>query len=130
MTYVNHIPQGDAWQTMRDIGRVFPDFSWQVQKPSGNAPRFLSAPDGINWHTSFVLPDGMSRLHVHIQKGQLPQEGQAVLRLELTARGIGSDTSLGAIRDWFAFAHEAIVLGFADLTAYHVQKDIWKLQED
>ena len=59
-----------------------------------------------------------------------PQEGQAVLRLELTTRGIGRDTSLSTIRDWFAFAHESIVLGFADLTAYHVQKDIWKLQED
>jgi uncharacterized protein (TIGR04255 family) len=130
MTYVNHILQNTAWKSMSDIGHVFPDFSWQKQGPSGNKPRFLSEPEGINWRTSFVLADDMGRLHVHIQKGQLRQEGQPVLRLELTARGIGREKSLDTMRDWFEFAHESIVWGFADLTDYQVQKNIWKRRED
>jgi uncharacterized protein (TIGR04255 family) len=129
MTYVNHIPQGAEWEALRDIGKVFPDFSWGKLSPSGNEPRFLPDPEGINWRTSFFLADDMGRLHVHIQKGQLRQEGRPVLKLELTARGIGSDKRLDAMQDWFAFAHESIVLGFADLTDYQVQKNIWKLRE-
>jgi len=129
MTYVNHIPQGLAWATMGDIGKVFPDFSWQTESPSGNTPRFLSPPESVNWQTSFAVSD-MSRLHVHIQTAQLRQGGLPVLRLELTARGIGANASLDTMREWFDFAHGLIVHGFADLTGYQVQRDIWKLRED
>jgi hypothetical protein len=128
MTYVNHIHEGEGWQTTSDTGAVFPDFTWQSKSPSGDAQRFLSPPEGINWRTSFVLPDNLSRLHVHIQKGQL-QNTQRVFRFELTARGIGENKSLEAMPNWFDFAHESIVRGFADLTGYQVQRDVWKLRE-
>ena len=71
----------------------------------------------------------MGRLHVHIQKGQLRENGQQVFRFELTARGIGENKSLEAMPNWFDFAHESIVRGFADLTGYQVQRDVWKLSE-
>jgi uncharacterized protein (TIGR04255 family) len=129
MTYVNLIPEGEAWQTTSDTGAVFPDFTWQPKSPRGDAQRFLSLPEGINWRTSFVLPNNMGRLHVHIQKGQLRENGQQVFRFELTARGIGENKSLESMPNWFDFAHESIVRGFADLTGYQVQRDVWKLSE-
>lgn len=130
MTYVHHIPQSNAWKTMNDIGQVFPDFFWRNQSPNRNEPRFLPAPEGINWRTSFVLADDIGRLHVHIQKGQLRQEGLPVLRLELTARGIGTNKSLDTMRSWFDVAHKSIVMGFADITDYQVQKNIWRRREE
>jgi uncharacterized protein (TIGR04255 family) len=130
MTYVNHIPQGPAWASMSEIGKVFPDFSWQSKSPSGHTARFLSAPERIDWRTSFLLSDTTSRLHVHMQMGQLPQTGLPVLRLELTVRGIGATQSLDTMHQWFDFAHETIVRAFADLTSEQAQKDVWKLREE
>jgi len=77
-----------------------------------------------------MLSDTTSRLHVHMQMGQLPQTGLPVLRLELTARGIGATQSLDTMRQWFDFAHETIVRAFADLTSEQVQRDVWKLRKD
>jgi len=88
MTYINHIPQGDGWTTLNEIGNVFPDFALRA-----NENRFLSELEGINWRTSFVLPDESGRLHVTIRHATLRDSGLPVLLLDLTVRGIGSDKS-------------------------------------
>jgi hypothetical protein len=121
MTYVNHIPQGDGWEAVRDIGKVFPDFTWQA-----NEQRFLPIPDGINWRTSFLLPNRTGRLHVKIQNGPRRDDGRPLLLFELTARGIGNETSSEAMWSWFDLAHEWIVRGFTDLTNCEVQKNLWR----
>jgi uncharacterized protein (TIGR04255 family) len=51
LTYINHILQGDGWETINDVEQIFPNFSWQKGKNS-----FLTSPETINWQTSFVLP--------------------------------------------------------------------------
>jgi uncharacterized protein (TIGR04255 family) len=121
LTYVNHIPQGDGWDEFSDIGKVFPDCTWQ-----GRRSRFLPFPEGINWRTSFTLPNFAGRLHVRIQKGIRRKDGHPLLLFELTGRGIGSHTSLDEMWTWFDLAHEWIVHGFADLTAPQIQKSVWR----
>jgi uncharacterized protein (TIGR04255 family) len=121
MTYINHIPQGDGWTSLNEIGNVFPDFSLRL-----NEYRFLPEPEGINWRTSFVLPDQAGRLHVKIQHGKLRETGKPVVVLDLTVRGIGADRSSEAMKEWFDLAREWIVRGFADLTGEGVQKEIWR----
>jgi len=121
MTYINHIPQGDAWQNLNEIGKVFPDFARRVNKH-----QFLPEPEGINWRTSFVLPDEPGRLHVTIKHGKHRETGKPLLILDLTVRGIGSDRSSEGIWPWFDLAREWIVRGFTDLTGEEVQKLIWK----
>ena len=120
MTYVNHIPRGDGWTTFNDIGKVFPDFAWR-----GGTQRFMSAPEGINWRTTFVLPNRAGRLHVTIRHAIRPHDKHPILLFELTARGVGSDKSQEATWSWFDLAHEWIVRGFADLTGEEVQQNIW-----
>ena len=123
MTYVNHIPKGDGWQSLGEIGRVFPDFGFRT----GN-DRFLPEPATLNWRTAFSLPDKAARMHVVIKQVRMRETGLPLIVLELTVRGIGSDTSPDAMWKWFDLAREWIVRGFADLTGKEVQEKIWRRQ--
>ncbi len=121
MTYVNIIPQGEGWETEEDMHKVFPDFIWRSIND-----RFLPRPNGINWQTNVTLPNGAGRLHMNIQNAVRTADKHRVLRLEITARGIGTEKSLDGMQDWFDLAHEWIVRGFADLTDIQIQKNVWR----
>ncbi|KPJ58593.1 MAG: hypothetical protein AMJ42_02985 [Deltaproteobacteria bacterium DG_8] len=123
MTYINHIPQGQGWETISEIGELFPDFTFRSDQK-----RFLSQPEEVNWRTSFVLPDQAGRLHATIRQAIEKKSNRPILLLELTVRGIGSDRSPEGMWKWFDLAREWIVYGFADLTGEEVQKKIWKLE--
>lgn len=122
LTYVNYIPAGDGWTTLADIGELLPDFAWRGEKD-----RFLPTPEGNNWTSVFLLPDRLGRLRVTIQNAtrSIENEKLDVIRLDLTARGIGADKSRDAMNAWFELAHEWIVLGFVDLTGDKVQREEW-----
>ena len=124
MTYINHIPQGNGWANLNEIGKVFPDFSIRATKD-----RFLPEPEGINWRTSFLLPDEAGRLHVTIRHAKPRDSGLPLILLDLTVRGIGSDKSLDGMAEWFDLAREWIVRGFSDLTGGDVQKNVWRKKE-
>ena len=121
MTYINHIPKGEGWNSLSDLGAVLPDFSWRK-----NDRRALPPFESVNLRTSFVLPDKQGRLHLTIRDAVRRADDLPILMVELTARGIGEDTSLEAMDSWFALAHESIVRGFADLTDQEVQKKHWE----
>ena len=124
MTYLNHILQGNGWETDKDIGKIFTDFSWQADKQ-----RFLPIPEDINWRASFLLPDGLGRLRLRIQKAQRHEDKHPLILFELIVRGIGKDKSPEAMLAWFDLAHEWIVSGFADLTGPEIQKSIWRRKQ-
>lgn len=121
LTYVDHIPQGEGWDTLADIGELFPDFSWR-----GNSSRFLPPYENIGWNSSFVLPDKQGRLHTKIQTARRREDGHNLIVLDLTARGIGNNPSYEGMFQWFDLAREWIVRGFADLTGEEVQNSIWR----
>jgi uncharacterized protein (TIGR04255 family) len=121
MTYINHLFQGEGWQSLEDIGKVFPDFMFRTP-----GERFLPVPFGVNWHTSFLLPERNGRLHVMIRYAKLRETGRPLLILELTVRGITGEGSLDSMNSWFDTAREWIVRGFADLTGKEIQRDVWK----
>lgn len=119
LTYVNQIPQGEAWVTLEDIGKVFPDISWKA-----SSSRFLAHPQSISWSTIFELPNAVGRLHASVKSAVLNEK--VTLLFELTVRGIGSYTSREILQNWFDTAHEWIVCAFADLTDKETQTKIWK----
>lgn len=121
MTYINHILQREGWDRLGEIGNVFPDFAFRMEKD-----RFLPEPAGVNLRTSFILPEGKGRMHVMIRHAQLRDTGRPLLILELTVRGICTDKSPEGMWDWFDLAREWIVRGFDDLTGEEVQNNIWK----
>ena len=120
MTYVNHIPKGEGWNSLNEVGRVFPDISWR-----NGMNRFFTELEGLNVQTSFRLPERQGRLHAAIRYG-IRQPDQPILLLDLTCRGVGEDKSQSAMWQWFDIAHQWIVRGFADLTSAEIQKSIWR----
>ncbi|MEW6747550.1 MAG: TIGR04255 family protein [Planctomycetota bacterium] len=120
ITYVNHIP-ADTWQSPVQLGRVLPDFAWR------NTPeRFLPAAEAVNWRSIFVLPNQVGRLHVSVRTGTRQSDYSPVLLLDLTARGMPSDSSPDTMWSWFDLAHDWIVRAFADLTADDIQRTAWR----
>lgn len=121
ITYINHIPQGEGWTNLTDIGSVFPDFAWR-----SGISRFLTEPEAVNWRTVFSLPGKAGRLYSTVRRAVRREDGKAILIFELMARGIGQDKAPDAIWGWFDLAREWIVKGFTDLTGAEVQQSIWR----
>ncbi len=122
LTYINHIHRGAGWETMSDLPKVFPDFSWRP------GLRFLPEPEGIHWRTTFVLPERVGRLHVTIQNATQRSDGMPLFLVELTVRGIPKDKSVETMWQWFDLAREWIVRGFTDLTGQEMHSR-WERQE-
>jgi uncharacterized protein (TIGR04255 family) len=120
MTYLNHIPLGQGWEKLSDIGNVFPDLLWRSER------EFLTAPERIAWRTAFPLPEQLGRLHVSVTSGTRRPDSVQLLVFELTVRGIGVDRSLNGVWTWLDTAREWIVRGFADLTGTEVHEKFWK----
>ena len=120
MTYVNIIHEDAGWQTIEEVSKVFPDFSWGIRKD-----RFLPNPFAVHWRTTFSLPNNAGRLHLDIQSARRVSDNRRVFRFEITARGIGVAPSLDTMKDWFDRAHEWIVWGFTDFTGAEIQRTIW-----
>lgn len=117
LTYVNHIPSGEGWQDLSDIGDVFPDLAWRKER------EFLPSPENCTLNLSFRLPCGQSYLHVSISPGFNQETKQGVLLCELTARGMSSEEGMD---EWFELSREWVVKGFSDLSASLIQDKYWK----
>jgi len=118
LTYINHISQNQGWNDLSDMPKVFKDFCWTPQEG-----RFLPAPVNISWKAVFPLPNDTGVLFAKL--GQAVRKNTPLIVLELTARGIGKETTVSGMKDWFDMAREWIVKGFADLTSDEVQKTVW-----
>lgn len=121
ITYVNHIIQGQGWNSIEDIGNILPDFQWH-----SSSNRFLPVPSNLMVQMSFDLPSTEARLHAVARFVYREPDHKLILLLELTVRGMPSDTSSDEMWDWFDTAREWIVRAFADLTHDEVQTKLWR----
>ena len=117
LTYVNHVPRGQRWDSPADIGLVFPDITWRSDH------EFLPTPNTVSWSAIFNMPQNSGRLHASTKVARKQSDNSEVLLLELTARGFPTDSVDEA---WFYLAREWIVKGFTDLTDKVIQSDIWE----
>ncbi len=121
LTYVNQIPQGEAWLKFEDIGKIFPDVGWRISHE-----RFLTGPQNISWNAGFNLPNELGRLNISVKTVVINEH--PVILFDLSVRGIGTYTSRERLQNWFDIAHEWIVCAFADLTSEEIQTKHWKLR--
>ena len=119
LIYVNQIPLGAAEIEVSE-SRVLVD---HVRDASRS--RFLAEPEGVNWVSSYSLPNNEGRLYAAAQSARAP-DGRRILRLDMTARGIPSGATEAGRPAWFDQAHNWITRGFADLTAKDVQEKVWR----
>lgn len=119
ITYINHIPVGQGWETLTDLGNVFRDIRWI------GSDRFLPSPESVGLRLTFLLPDSQGRLHISLKHAVRVSDRQPVLLCELTARGLPDKKDDNAIKNWFDLGREWIVRGFADIMNIDVQKEQW-----
>jgi uncharacterized protein (TIGR04255 family) len=125
LSYINHIPKGQGWNTIEDLPKIFSDFLWR--QATG---RFLPNPSSVAWQTSFLLPEKKGRLIVSLKQATRTEDKTPLFVLELKAIGLGESTSREAIRGWFDMAHGWIVRGFTDLTTPEVQGVFWEREDN
>jgi uncharacterized protein (TIGR04255 family) len=120
LTYINHIPGGEGWGSLADVGRVFPDFTWR-----SDVRRAGTSLSGVNWATAFDFPGHSGRLRVTIAHAFSRVDKRPLLTMELTARGFGGDKSPEGARQWFDRAHEFIINTFVDMTSSEIRERVW-----
>jgi uncharacterized protein (TIGR04255 family) len=119
LTYLNHIPQGEGWETIEDLPNLFRDFIWNM-----SAERFLQNPQKITWGIEFQLPEQNGTLFVNLKHGIKKSDKRPILILELSVKLIDDSILIEKILEWYNLSHEYIVRGFSDLTTPEIQK-IW-----
>lgn len=124
LSYINHIPKGQGWNTIDDLPRIFSDFVWKQ-----TTRRFLPNPENVSWQAEFSLPEKKGHLIVSLKQAIRTEDKVSLFVLELTARGVGESTSKDAVREWFDLAHEWIVRGFTDLTNPEVHL-VWEREKN
>lgn len=124
LSYINHIPKGQGWNTIDDLPKIFPDFAWRQ-----TTGRFLPKTEKVAWQADFSLRENKGYLTVRLKQAMRVEDKVPLLVLELAVRGIGESISNKAMREWFDVAHEWIVRGFTDLTTPEVQK-LWEREEN
>lgn len=120
LTYINVFVKGEGWHDLNDLSKLFKDFKWHA-----DATRFLPPPENVLFQAEFPLPDDQGRLSVKLIPGKRLSDESSIYSFQLTARGIGKDTSEAGIREWFDLAREWIVRGFTDLTVAKMQNEVW-----
>lgn len=114
LTYINHVPLGDGWTGLSDLGGLLRGFG------SNPEHEFLPQAEALDTRYAYALPENAGRLHVRAQSAVRRADDVPIIVLDLTARGFLPDT-----RKWFELAHDWIVRGFADFTESQVQNEIW-----
>jgi uncharacterized protein (TIGR04255 family) len=121
LSYINHIPIGDGWNSLSEIGEIFPDLSW-----SQNEERFLPKPENWNWRTAFKLPNDRGQLLIRLHSASRKVDQAKLLILEVKAKGLIESNVGDSTWEWFNIAHEWIVRGFTDLTGSDIQQNQWQ----
>lgn len=125
LSYINHIPKGEGWDTINDFSKIFSDFTWNQV-----AGRFLPEPENLTWQTNFKLPENRGNLTVSLKQAIRKEDQVPLIVFDLTARGPAETNDKDSILKWFDLAHEWIVRGFVDLTTQEVQTKVWGREND
>ena len=117
VVYVNHIPRGELWDSLKDWNNVLNFFAVPDAQASGLECETYAG------HWSLVLPDNRGRLQISIQHGRADGgDGAEILVLQLTSRGpLSGEKSL---HEDLELGHSAIVSTFTAMTTGTAHK-IW-----
>ncbi len=119
VTYVNHIEQGEGWETLADLAGILP--CWVGASSEG----FLPTPEAIALNAKYLMPQDQGRLYIKLQTAIRHTDAKEILQLTLTARGQPASSDTTSILQWLDLGHEWVVRGFTDFTSAKMH-DLWK----
>ena len=115
VTYINHVPRGEFWQSPADWVNLLP----QIQIPA-MADEVRGETISASWRC--LIGDQQGRLYTTVRHGKV--ETGEVLSIDLTARG-PADNRDGLLRG-LDIGHDAIVWSFVAFTDEDAQRKFWK----
>lgn len=118
VTYLNHVPKGDMWESPRDWSKIFPGL--YAPPAVGDEVRFETL--GNEWR--YMLKPQVARLYIELKHHRNPTS-EEVMTLQLTARGRVAPAEGATWEAGFDLGHEAIVRSFAAITSADAHKR-WK----
>jgi len=116
VTYVNHIPRGEAWKTPEDWRRVFTVFGKTSER------KFLPKAEGCNFAITYLLPEKQGRLRVSVTSVVRTKDGKEVLQFNVAARIKPKGSGVDDLLQSFDLGREWVVRGFTDLTTYQMHQ--------
>lgn len=124
LTYINHIRQGEGWETLRDLAQVLP-----MLRGMSDAFKFLPDPKNVALNMRFDLPSDRGRLDIKLTQGTRRVDKSPTLVLQLTAKGKAAGPAWDSSREWFQLAHRWITNGFVDVTGSTLQQQVWERED-
>ncbi|MCP4602833.1 MAG: TIGR04255 family protein [Proteobacteria bacterium] len=121
LTYINHIPVNEVWQSLGELGKVLPDMDWKNDKD-----RFLPPPVHFSWEMQHPMPGGAGTLAANASSARMISTGELAITLNLAARGTAGVLD---VHEWYKLAHEWITKGFVDLTGHDLHNKVWFRKE-
>lgn len=120
LTYIDQLKQGDGWNRLDEIGKIYNLFVDFQQSDS-----FWMGAESLILRTSFTLSDLHGRLHLTISnRVKMPEESRT-LQTDFTMRGFPENTNY-TMTDWFKSAREQIREKFISLFTEEVQTQVWE----
>jgi uncharacterized protein (TIGR04255 family) len=112
VTYVNHIPKGDLWESPADWHSIFPGLYLPPDRHESIQLESLSG----EWHYEITPQRG--RLHISGHHGKNHESGEELLVLQLTSRGpIEPGEPTRDIESGLNLGHRVLVQAFVDLSS-------------
>ena len=120
VTYVNHIPKGKLWESVKDWPTIFS----ALQAPGTNAFELSSEDFRGEWRS--IIGGNLGRLYTTLSRGRVGSDkGPEIILLQFTARGPTNPEETTDLQNGFRLGHESIVLSFTEMTSDTAHKH-WK----
>jgi uncharacterized protein (TIGR04255 family) len=120
LTYFDHILENEGWESLNNLGDIFPNFEFQRDKHK--LPKSVR---DINWQILFDLPDNIGQLQLGIESQYRESDNRRVLTIQFTARSV---EPYNPVREWFDVAHSEISKMFVNLISDEIQEKHWGRQ--
>ena len=120
LTYIDQIRQGDGWNTLNDIGRIYNLFS-----NSQNSDSFWNGTEFVNLRVSFPVQELHARLHLAISNRVKAHDRQQTLQTDFTVRGFPENKEY-SIEAWFKSARDHIREKFVSMFTEDIQTRVWE----
>jgi uncharacterized protein (TIGR04255 family) len=125
VTYVNHLVRGDVWNSYNDLAALLKPFAQRASgSDQGRSYAFLPEAATVNLVAGYNLAQLDVSLQIHAQSAIRQPEGTEVIQLTVTAQGKPPTTGEEALASCLDRCHDAVILGFDDVTTSNAHK-VW-----
>ncbi|MGH9833351.1 MAG: TIGR04255 family protein [Blastocatellia bacterium] len=122
VTYFNHIEPEGGWQSLSNLGEIFP--CWAGVSSGG----FLPSPEIVALNTSYLIPENRGRLRISMEPVFRHADAKEILQLTISAKVIVDSSDTAELMKAIDLGHEWAVRGFTDFTSARMH-ELWKRRQ-